>query len=207
MDLRALSADLQGRFDAVMAAREVALTSSRQAIRLSANSIRATHRGEAEEAARLMDEARAALDRGIEATAEQPAVRHAGFLQDAEKEYAEARITAALVAGTGLPGPDELAVGAAPYLNGMAEAVGEARRAILDRLRTGEPADGERLLEAMDEIYYLLASMDYPDAITMNLRRTTDVARSLIEKTRGDLTVSLAQRDLKDALEKGAGGP
>ncbi|MEX2459286.1 MAG: haloacid dehalogenase [Actinomycetota bacterium] len=203
MDLSFLGADFQRRFDAVMAAREVALASSRQAIRSSANSIRATHRGEAEEAERLMDEARAALDRGTEATAEQPSIRYGGYLQDAEKEYAEARLTAALLAGDDLPGPDELRVGLAPYLNGMAEAAGEARRAILDRLRRGEVAESERLLEAMEEIFYLLASVDYPDAITGNLRRSTDVTRSLLEKTRGDLTMSLVQRDLHDALERG----
>jgi translin len=202
VDLSSLGADFQRRFDAVMAAREVALASSRQAVRSSANSIRATHRGETGEAERLMDEARAALDRGTEATAEQHGVRYGGYLQDAEKEYAEARLTAALLAGDDLPGPDELRVGLAPYLNGMAEAAGEARRAILDRLRRGEVQEGERLLEAMEEIYYLLASMDYPDAITGNLRRSTDVTRSLLEKTRGDLTMSLVQGDLRDALER-----
>ena len=204
MDLSSLGAEFQRRFDAVMAAREVALAASRQAIRSSANSIRATHRGEAEEAGRLMGEARAALDRASEATAEQPTVRYGGYLQDAEKEYAEARLTAALLAGEDLPGPDDLRVGLPPYLNGMAEAAGEARRAILDRLRRGEVAESERLLEAMEEIFYLLASVDYPDAITGNLRRSTDVTRSLLEKTRGDLTMSLVQGDLREALERRA---
>lgn len=205
MDLRALGEEFQSRFDAVMAAREIGLSASRRAIRFSANAIRAVHRGESGEAARLMDEARAALDQGADALAEHPAVRHAGFLQDAEKEYAEARLTGALVVGEDLPGPDELGVALAPYLNGLAETIGEARRAILDRLRTGDTAEAERMLAAMDEIYYLLVSMDYPDAITMNLRRTTDVARSIIEKTRGDLTTSLVQRDLRDALERSSG--
>ncbi|HYU14928.1 MAG TPA: hypothetical protein VEL05_02605, partial [Candidatus Acidoferrum sp.] len=189
-------------FDEKMAAREVALPASRQAIRSSANAIRAVHRAEWDRAHELMDEARAALDRGEQATAEHPDVHNGGFLQDAQKEYAEARITEALVTGAAVPGPDELRVEPAPYLNGLAEAVGEARRHVLDLLRHGEVDRGEAILEAMDEIYFLLASVDYPDAITMNLRRTTDIARSLIEKTRGDLTGALVQRDLKQALER-----
>ncbi len=202
MDLSPLSEDIRRRFDEKMAAREVALPASRQAIRSSANAIRAVHRAEWDRAHELMDEARAALDRGEQATAEHPDVHNGGFLQDAQKEYAEARITEALVTGAAVPGPDELRVEPAPYLNGLAEAVGEARRHVLDLLRHGEVDRGEAILEAMDEIYFLLASVDYPDAITMNLRRTTDIARSLIEKTRGDLTGALVQRDLKQALER-----
>ena len=202
MDLSPLSEDIRRRFDEKMAAREVALPASRQAIRSSANAIRAVHRAEWDRAHELMDEARAALDRGEQATAEHPDVHNGGFLQDAQKEYAEARITEALVTGATVPGPDELRVEPAPYLNGLAEAVGEARRHVLDLLRHGEVDRGEAILEAMDEIYFLLASVDYPDAITMNLRRTTDIARSLIEKTRGDLTGALVQRDLKQALER-----
>jgi len=202
VDLSPLSEDIRRRFDEKMAAREVALPASRQAIRSSANAIRAVHRAEWDRAHELMDEARAALDRGEQATAEHPDVHNGGFLQDAQKEYAEARITEALVTGAAVPGPDELRVEPAPYLNGLAEAVGEARRHVLDLLRHGEVDRGEAILEAMDEIYFLLASVDYPDAITMNLRRTTDIARSLIEKTRGDLTGALVQRDLKQALER-----
>jgi translin len=128
-----LTAEFQRRFDEKTAAREKALIASRSAIRSSANAIRAIHRGETEKASALMGEARSALDRGLAAVEQQPDVRYAGYLQDAQKEYAEARITAALVAGEDVPGPDDLGVESAPYLNGMAEAIGEGRRAILDR--------------------------------------------------------------------------
>ena len=90
-----------------------------------------------------------------------------------------------------------------PFLNGMAESIGEGRRAILDLLRRGELDESERILTAMEEMYYLLVSMDYPDAITGNLRRSTDVARSIMERTRGDLSVALVQRNLQRALEAG----
>jgi translin len=201
-DLRGLAGEFQRRFDEKMAAREIALPSSRKAIRASANSIRAIHRGEWEEAHRLQDEARAALDTAGEALHSQPDVLHAGFVQDAQKEYAESRLTEAVVKGEELPGPDELRVTLPAYLNGMAEAIGEGRRAILDLLRKGEVGRSEEILRMMEDIYHLLVSMDYPDAVTGNLRRSTDSARGIIERTRGDLTVSLVQAGLKKALEE-----
>jgi len=113
-------------------------------------------------------------------------------------------VTEAIVDDGEVPGPDDLGVQLAPYLNGMAEAVGEARRHTLDLLRRGDVARSEAMLQAMEEIYSVLVSMDYPDAITGNLRRSTDIARSIMEKTRGDLSLSLVQRDLRDALERHA---
>ena len=199
-----MSAELRRRFDEKMRAREEALPAARQAIRSSANAIRAIHRGDSDEARRLMEEARGALDAGETAVRDHPDVRHAGFLHDGQKEYAEARLTEAVVSGTDLPGPDELRVTVPAYLNGMAEAIGEARRAVLDRLRGGEVSRAEELLQAMDDLFDLLVTIDYPDAITGHLRRSTDVARSIIEKTRGDLSVSIVQKDLRDALERHA---
>ena len=188
-----------------MSAREEALSASRRSIRASANAIRAIHRGDLDEAHRLMDESRAALDAARRASREdQPDIYFAGFVQDAQKEYAEARITEAVITGGEAPSAEELEVEIAPYLNGMSEVIGEGRRAILDLLRRGEVAAGERILAAMDDIYALLVTVDYPDAITGNLRRSTDVARGILEKTRGDLTMSLVQGDLRDALDRHA---
>ena len=204
MELKQLSAELQRRFDEKMEARERALPAARRAIRFSANAIRAIHRGETKEAGRLMEEAAAALREGEAAVADHPDVRYAGFLHDAQKEYAETRLTEAVIEGKAPPAPDDLRVTPAAYLNGMSEAIGEGRRAVLDLLRRGEVARADDLLQAMDDMYDVLVSMDYPDAITGNLRRSTDVARSIIEKTRGDLSVSLVQRDLRDALERHA---
>jgi translin len=205
VDLRPLADDLRRRFDEKMRAREVALPAARRAIRSSANAIRAIHRGELDEADRLMREAREALDEGEAAVRNQPDVRFAGFLHDAEKEYAEARLTLAVVAGgDDLPAPEELRVTPSAYLNGMAETIGEARRAVLDLLRRGDISGADRMLGAMDDLFDVLVTIDYPDAITGNLRRSTDVARGIVEKTRGDLSVSLVQRDLRDALERHA---
>jgi len=132
----------------------------------------------------------------------------AGYVQDAQKELVEASCTFALVNGSILPEPTALGVAPAPFLNGLAEAVGELRRYLLDMLRRGEVDGCEQLLMAMDDIYSLLVTLDYPDALTGGLRRTTDNTRGILEKTRGDLTLALRQEALVDALRaaEGAGG-
>ncbi|HJU57327.1 MAG TPA: haloacid dehalogenase [Actinomycetota bacterium] len=205
MDLDDIAEDVHARFAERMRARERALPASRAAIRSCANAIRAIHRGELDLAHRLMNEAKAAIDDGLDAVRDHPDIRYAGYLQDAEKEYAEACVTQAVVTGTPIPSPVQLGVDDAPYLNGIAEAIGEARRHALDLLREGRVADGEGMLSAMDDLYAVLVTMDYPDAITGNLRRSTDVARSLIEKTRGDLSVARVSQDLHDALDRHRG--
>ena len=204
MDLEALSRDLHDRFDAKTAARERALPAARRSIRSSANAIRAVHRGEFDAARELIGDSRTALEEGLDGLDGHPDVRHAGYLLDAEKEFAEAQLTLALVTDGPLPSPLDVGVGDAPYLNGLAEAIGEGRRHILDLLRTGEVDRAERVLAALEDMYGLLVTMDYPDAITMNLRRSTDVARSLIEKTRGDLSIAVVQRTMRDALDRHA---
>ena len=205
MELDDVSESLRARFDARMSARERALPASRHAIRCCANAIRAIHRGEFDLAHTLMEEARGAIDEGLEAVASHPDIRFAGYLQDAQKEYAEARLTEIVVdGGREVPTPDELGVEDAPYLNGMAEAIGEARRHVLDLLRGGRIDDGDAVLASMEDFYAVLVTMDYPDAITGNLRRSTDVSRSLLEKTRGDLAVARVSQDLHDALERHA---
>ena len=204
MPLDDLARSLHDRFDAKTAAREKALPAARRSIRASANAIRAVHRQELLTAKDLIAESNAALRDGIDAVAGHPDVRYAGYLQDAEKEYAEANLTLALIADEALPTPNDLGIGDAPYLNGMAETIGEGRRHILDLLRSGEIERAERLLAALEDMYGLLVTMDYPDAITMNLRRSTDIARSLIEKTRGDLSLAFVQRDMTAALERHA---
>lgn len=192
-------------FDVKMAAREKALPACRRAIRSSANAIRAIHRDEFDRAQDLMSEARGSLDEAEAAVEGHADLRHAGWLHDSAKEYAEARLTFAAVRGEELPGPEELRVDLPAWLNGLSEVIGELRRYILDLLRRGDYERCEKLLSQMDDMYYLLVTIDYPDAITGNLRRSTDVARSILEKTRGDLTVSLVQKDLKDAIERGGG--
>jgi translin len=129
-----------------------------------------------------------------------PDLFYAGYTQDAIKEFTEASITFALIQGLDLPSPEDLAVETATYWNGLAEVVGELRRRCLDILRQGYSDEAERLLVCMDEIYTHLVTMDYPDAVTQGLRRQTDLVRNIVEKTRGDLTLSLRFQLMEHAL-------
>jgi translin len=204
LDLSELTRSIQDGLDRKHAARERALPAARRSIRSSANAIRAIHRLDFDAASTLIEASEASLREGLDAVRDHAEIRHAGYLLDAEKEYAEANLTLALVRGDPLPAPTDLGVEEAPYLNGVSEAIGEGRRRVLDLLRGGDVEQAERLHEAMEEMYGMLVTMDYPDAITMNLRRSTDVARSLIEKTRGDLSIAVVQRGLRDALDRHA---
>lgn len=182
--------------------REQALKLSRESIRFSANSIRATHREDWEEAEALMAESRTRVQQCKELLPDHQDIYFAGYTQDAQKEYAEAELTMAIVRRQPIKGPEELGVEAAPYLNGLGEAVGELRRHVLDLVRKNRLDRGEELLEVMDEAYYSLVSFDYPDAVTNGLRRTTDMVRGVTERTRGDLTTARRQSDLQQHLEQ-----
>lgn len=183
-------------------AREAALPRCREVIRLCANTIRAVHRLEMDRAQELLGSAGALLMEVSDILAGHADVYHAGFVHDAQKEYAEAAMTMAFVSGGDFPGPSDLNVGAAAYLNGMAEAASELRRHLLDTLRRGNIETCEHLLAAMDDVYAVLVTIDYPDAITGGLRRTTDQVRGVIEKTRGDLTLAVRQRELERRIDE-----
>ena len=192
--------DVRANFVAKNKARETALPLCREAVRHSANAIRSVHRKEFEAAQELIDRVADLLRRAGAALQEHPDIRHAGFVHDAQKEFAEASLTLALVADRPLPTPEALGVSYAAYLNGMGEAVGELRRHLLDSLRSGDVEHCEECLTAMDDIYGVLMTFDYPDAMTAGLRRTTDAIRGILERTRGDLTLAVRQRDLERKL-------
>ncbi len=209
-ELRAIAEMTQLSFIEIHEAREEALKLSREIIRSSANSIRATHRGEFERARHLLAKVASLAEEIRNLLEKHPRVYYAGFVEDALKEYAEASATLAFAEGSALAGPERLGVAAAPYLNGLAEAAGELRRFILDSLRRDDFTRCEELLGIMDEIYTILVSMDFPDAVTRGLRRSTDMARGVLERTRGDLTVALRQRRLEAklaAFQKEVPGP
>ena len=200
-ELAALGEEARAVLDATHAAREVALASCRETIRSCGLAIRAVHRLAPSESAARVAEAERSLRRAQQALAPFPRLAAAGFLHDAEKELAEARLTAALVDGTPLPGPGDLALGLAAWLNGLAEAASELRRHLLDRLRAGETARAESLLAAMEDVYDLLVTIEYPDAITGGLRRTTDALRAVVERSRADVTTTVLQAQLQQAIE------
>lgn len=200
--LESITEQIRHDFDARTAARDKALSTARQLTRACSLAIRAAHRLETDGMAGQLAEARSLADALRAELQTYPDLFHAGYTQDALKEFVEANATCALIQNQSLPTPEELGVGGATYLNGLAEVVGELRRRTLDILRHGYSQEAERLLGLMDDIYGVLVSMDYPDAITSGLRRQTDVARSIIEKTRGDITFSLRGEHLEQAIGK-----
>jgi translin len=181
--------------------RDQALKHSRALIRHCSNAIRAVHRNERDLASKHLSSARGLAEQLREVRGSYPDLYFAGYTRDALKEFAEANIFYAIVGEDPLPDPDELGVEYDAYLGGLGEAVGEMRRRVLDALRQDEVRGAERLLEIMDDVYGYLVSVDFPSAITGNLRRTTDVVRGVTERTRGDLTTSIRQNRLKAALE------
>lgn len=201
-DLQDIGHSAQEYLAAKHAARERALPKSRAAIRFCANAIRAAHREEFDTAVKLLSEAGGLLRAMVADLREHLDIFYAGFVADAQKEYAEAALTYALIKREPLPTPESLQIEWAPYLNGLGETIGEMRRYVLDRMRLGKLETCEALLSDMDEIYALLTTLDYPDAITGNLRRTTDAARGILEKTRGDLTLGVCQARLNVAMER-----
>lgn len=202
MELKNIYDEVKETFDRENHAREQGLAISRDTIQFCANSIRAVHRRDLEQSRQLLEAAKGNLRRAQDLLEPFPRIFYAGFLQDAEKEYAEAASTYALIEGEPLPRFHELGVGVAPYLNGLGEAVGEMRRHTLDLIRENRLERCEEVLSLMDDIYYLLASVDYPSAITGGLKRTNDMVRGVLERTRGDLTTAIRRQSLERAMKE-----
>ncbi len=193
---------IRDRFEAMDKARESALAASRRITRSSGDSIKAIHRGEWERAERLVGETEA-LNRSLrELRKDFPEIYYSGYVEDAQVEFCEVSLLYAVLKGEPLPAPESLMVENAAYLKGMGDATGELRRHILDLIRKGRPEEGEKYLDVMDEFYTEMMSFDYPDAIMHGLRKKSDVARSLIERTRGDLTNALEVRRLQESMER-----
>lgn len=199
--LEQIADQIREQMEKTNTARDLAYQRSRELTRVCARAIRATHREEWDVAQELIGEARAAAQAMVAGVQDAPELYYAGYTQDALKEYVEANLTYLLVRDQPLPTPDELDVEDSTWLNGLAEAATELRRRILDIIRGGHEQEVERLLDKMDEIYSHLVTFDFSDSITGGLRRRTDVLRSVLERTRGDVTTSLRQTELEQALE------
>ena len=202
-NLEAIAEKIRLYFSTKDAARENILRLCREITRYSANAIRTVHRQENAKAEQLLGSAHVLLEElNHNILNKHNDLRHAGFVHDAQKEFAEGSIALAIVTGKSLPDPETLGVSYPAYLNGLGEAVGELRRYLLDSLRRNDLSRCEELLAIMDEIYATLVTMDFPEAITYGLRRTSDAVRGILEKTRGDLTLALRQKELEEKLEQ-----
>jgi len=201
-NLDTIADQLRLNLSTIDAAREKVLPLSRDVIRHCSRAIRAMHRQEFDQAKELLQSARNLLGEAQKTVADYAELNHAGFILDAQKEFAEGSITLALVTKQQLPSPDELGICSAAYLNGLGETIGELRRYLLNDMRKGDISKGEELLNAMDDIYNTLVTMDFPDTVTGGLRRTTDMVRGVLERTRSDLTLVITQKNLENRLEK-----
>ena len=199
--LQTIAEQIRTSFIAKNTARDRAVAISRELIRFCSLTIRASHRDEWGEAERLLGEARRVADELSAGTRPYPDLYFTGYTQDAMKELAEAHITLAIARNQPIPTPEAISVEYAAYLNGLAEAAGELRRRTLDKMRGGHNDESEKLLAAMDDIYDVLVTMDFPDAITGGLRRNTDMVRGVLERTRGDLTTSYLEGELKKSVD------
>ena len=200
-DLENVADQIRDKFESINGVRDVAYQRSRKLISTCAKSIRAIHREEWETADTLIAEAKEATDQLVAGVKDYPELYYAGYTQDAVKEFVEAKLTYAFIRDLPIDGPEALGAEANTWLNGLAEATTELRRRILDILRHGHSTEAERLLNKMDEVYSLLVTFDFSDAITRGLRRRTDTVRGVLERTRGDVTNSFRQAELRQALE------
>ncbi len=201
-----IAAEIQQDFEAKDKAREIGLSLSREVVRTCGTAIRHIHRGDIGKAAMLLEDARGALEDIDLQLADHPDIYYSGFVEHAQQEFVECAVVHQLLTKENnndtLPSPQELGVTYAAYLNGLGDVVGELRRHILDLIRQDMPQDGDQFLDIMDDMYSTLMMFDYPDAITRGLRRKSDVARSLIERTRGDLTNAIRQQKLEQTMKK-----
>ncbi len=201
-NLDSIAEQIRANLTAKDAAREKILPLCRETIRFCSQAIRAAHRQEFAEARELLKSARKLLKQSAQTLTDASELGSIGLFLDAQKEFAEGSILLALVTGKAIPHPDKLGVDSAAYLNGLGEAVGELRRYLLDSMRQGDLSRAEELLAAMDDIYSIMVTMDFPDAITGGLRRTTDMVRGVLERTRSDLTLAIQQQSLEQRLDK-----
>jgi len=201
-NLENIAEGIRRDFTELDAAREKALPCCREVIRNCSQAIRAVHRQEFDQAAELLKTARSLLNEAEGTVADYDELNYTGFFRDAQKEYAEGSTLLSVVNGKPIPSPEELGIDNAAYLNGLGEAAGELRRYLLDSMRQGDVSRGEELLLVMDDIYSVLITIDFPDAITGGLRRTTDMVRGVLERTRSDLTLIVRQKDLENRLEQ-----
>lgn len=201
-DMKEVCDHIRERLDAMDQARENTLATARRITRNSGDSIKAIHREEWDQSQRLMHETRELVEEMKASLSDFPEIYFSGYVEDAQVEFAEVSILYAVLHDSPVPTPGELNIGNVAYLKGIGDATGELRRHILDLIRKGRPEEGQKYLDIMDEYYTQMMSFDYPDAIMHGLRKKTDVARSLIERTRGDLTNALEIQGLHKAMEQ-----
>jgi len=200
MNLKNIFSKISKRLDEIDQDREVILKISRQIVRDCSIAIKSIHRGDFNAYEEKIKEIRDNHKKLLEIVKKKPEF-FGGYTKTPEQEYIEAICLNAIINEQELPDPETCDVSDVNYLLGLADVIGELRRFVLDKLRAGELEKLENLLEKMEDLYTYLFSLDYPKGITQDLRRKTDIARGLIEKTRGEVSLAIQMNDLKQCLE------
>lgn len=198
-NLEKVISEIETELDEKDQIREVALKSSRAVVRLSGNILRGIHRSEDTKV--QLDELKDEVSRLSSLLAEHPGLAHAGYVESAFQEYSEVGIIMSILDKADVPSPKDLGIGSVPYLLGLGDSVGELRRFCLDELKVGKIARANHFLELMEDVFTAIMRFDYPEAI-VPLRHKQDVARSLLEKTRGEVAVAASARNLHEKIEE-----
>ncbi len=206
MKLSDILTPLRNEIDGDDAVREKTLPLGRKAVRKCSESIKMTHRGKFDEAKALVSEARQIIVEASEGMSDSGFMMRSKGLDVAYQELAEAVNLLSLLEHGEFTPPAEYGIPPRAYLNGLADTVGELRRSSLDLLRHDDVKKAETLLGFMEEILEELQGFDYPNALVPDLRRKCDVGRSLIERTRGDLTRAVGQSKLMKKLDEAGKG-
>lgn len=198
-NLEEIAERIESRLEEKDQVREVAIKSARAINRLSGSIVHLIHKGE--DVRPMMHEALDETHRLRSLLEDYPEIWESGLVEGALQELAEAAILLALVHDDELPDPDDMGITGNAYLLGMADAIGELRRFALEKLREGEVDEAKGYLEMMEEIFLVIMRFDFPDAL-IPIRRKQDVARSLLEKTRGDVAVAVHSARLQKKMDE-----
>jgi translin len=203
MNLEKIVEEVREKLDKRDEAREKVFELNRMAIRLSASTIKAIHRREFGLAEENLSKIKETLGNMVDSLKEVPELLHCGMVNSAFQEYAEAALLMSLTRDGVYASPDEISVPFFDaYLLGLADVIGELRRSALDSVCDGDVDEAVMTLKKMDEILSNLVTLDFPEAIVPGLRHKCDVARNLVEKTRGDIANSVSNEKLIQEIKK-----
>jgi len=182
--------------------RENAQQNMRKVTSLSKQSILLMHQKKYDKARKLIETAKEIISKLQDLAKEYPDLVYTGMFSAALQEYAEANIFQGLIQEGRFVTPSEISVPAVDYVLGLADVIGEYRRLVLDAVREGDAEKGEEYLKIMDDIYIELMAMDEAYMLVSGLRRKCDIARRIIETTRGDVTQEVRRKSLENYLKQ-----
>ena len=200
-NIKKITSEVNGKFKKIHQSREIGLSLSREIIGISSRSIRSAQRKDFKSSESLINEGLKKLNSSQKKIKNYSSDINTTFFLDGEKELCEAIFFLSFVSGYKISKIKMELFSPSSILKGMAEAASELRRTSLDSIRENNLTESENYLQVMNEVVDLLESVDYPEGVTQGLRRTTDQLRSVVERTRGDITIALQRNQLEEKIE------